>query len=75
MVSDEGMTNGPPIFAYLVFGPGRVSLERISRPIKVMVYHGPGAKLGVQARTRRAGDRLGFRLSNDPICTWLERQS
>jgi hypothetical protein len=27
--TDEGMTNGPPIFAYLVFGPGRVSLERL----------------------------------------------
>jgi hypothetical protein len=67
------MTNGSPIFAYLVFGPGRVSLERLSRPIKAMVYHGPGAKLGVQARTRRTGDRLGFRY--DPICTWLERQS
>jgi hypothetical protein len=34
---DEGMTNGPPIFAYLVFGPERVSLERLSRPIKVTV--------------------------------------
>jgi raffinose synthase len=36
-VIDEGMTNGPPIFAYLVFGPGRVSHERLSRPIKAMV--------------------------------------
>jgi hypothetical protein len=35
--TDEGMTNGPPIFAYLVFGPGKVSLERLSRPIKAMV--------------------------------------
>jgi hypothetical protein len=34
---DEGMTNGPPIFAYLVFDPGRVSLERLSRPIKATV--------------------------------------
>jgi hypothetical protein len=34
---DEGMTNGPPIFAYLVFGPGRVSLERLLRPIKATV--------------------------------------
>jgi hypothetical protein len=34
---DEGMTNGPPIFAYLVFGPRRVSHERLSRPIKAMV--------------------------------------
>jgi hypothetical protein len=34
---DEEMTNGPPIFAYLVFGPRRVSLEGLSRPIKAMV--------------------------------------
>jgi hypothetical protein len=33
-IFDEGMTNGPPIFAYLVFGPGRDSLERLLRPIK-----------------------------------------
>jgi hypothetical protein len=33
---DEGMTNEPPIFAYLVFGPGRVSHERLSRPIKAV---------------------------------------
>jgi hypothetical protein len=35
--TDEGMTNGPPIFAYLVFGPGRDSLERLLRPIKAAV--------------------------------------
>jgi hypothetical protein len=35
--SDEGMTNGPLIFAYLVFGPGKVSLERLLRPIKAAV--------------------------------------
>jgi hypothetical protein len=35
--TDEGMTNGPPIFAYLVFSSGRVSLERLSRPIKATV--------------------------------------
>jgi hypothetical protein len=70
------MTNGSPIFAYLVFGPGRVSLERLSRPIKAMVYHGPGAKLGVQARTQRIQVRLvSVRLRADTICTWLERQS
>jgi hypothetical protein len=34
---DEGMTNGPPIFAYLVFDPGRVSLERLLRPVKAAV--------------------------------------
>jgi hypothetical protein len=37
MTVDEGMTNGPPIFAYLVFGPGRVSLERLLRPIKAAI--------------------------------------
>jgi hypothetical protein len=36
-IVDEGMTNGPPIFAYLVFGPGRVSVERLLRPIKAAI--------------------------------------
>jgi hypothetical protein len=31
--TDEGMPNGPSIFAYLVFGPGRASVEGITRPI------------------------------------------
>jgi hypothetical protein len=31
------MTNGPSIFAYLVFGPGEVSAEAIARPMKVIV--------------------------------------
>jgi hypothetical protein len=31
------MTNGLPIFAYLVFGQGRVFLKRLSRPIKAKV--------------------------------------
>jgi hypothetical protein len=34
---DEGMKNGPPIFAYLVFGPGKVSLGRLLRPIKAAI--------------------------------------
>jgi hypothetical protein len=49
-VSDEGMTNRPPIFTYLVFGPGRASDERLSRPIKAVAWRGPGTILGVQAR-------------------------
>jgi hypothetical protein len=49
-LGDEGMTNGPPIFAYLVFGPERVSHEGHSRPIKAVVWCGPGAILGAQAR-------------------------
>jgi hypothetical protein len=31
------MTNGPPIFAYLVFGPGKVSLEKLLRLVKAVV--------------------------------------
>jgi hypothetical protein len=30
---DEGVPNGPSIFAYLVFRPGRASVEGITRPI------------------------------------------
>jgi hypothetical protein len=59
-IGDEGMTNGPPIFAYLVFGPGRVSSERLLRLTKAAVWRGPGAKLDVQARTLRIQIRLVF---------------
>jgi hypothetical protein len=37
MDTDEGMTNGPPIFTYLVFGLGRVPFEKLLRPIKAVV--------------------------------------
>jgi hypothetical protein len=57
---DEGMTDGPPTFAHLVFGPGGVSQERLSRPIKAVSRCGPGVLLGVQARSRRVQDRLGL---------------
>jgi hypothetical protein len=33
--TDEGMPNGPSIFAYLVFGPGGITVEEIARPMKV----------------------------------------
>jgi hypothetical protein len=35
-MADEGMTDGPSIFAYLVFGPGGVSVEGIARPMKIV---------------------------------------
>jgi hypothetical protein len=57
---DEGMTNGPPIFAYLVFGPGGVSREKLSKPNKAMAWRDSGALLGVQARLRRVPVRLGL---------------
>jgi hypothetical protein len=35
LVSDNGMTNRPSIFAYLVFGPGGIIVEGIARPMKI----------------------------------------
>jgi hypothetical protein len=35
--TNEGMTNGPSIFAYLVFGPRGTSAEEIARPTKLIV--------------------------------------
>jgi hypothetical protein len=34
---DEGMLNGPSIFAYLDFCPGGTSVEGIARPMKLIV--------------------------------------
>jgi hypothetical protein len=34
-VGDEGMTNSPSIFAYLVFGPEGITIEGIAWPIKI----------------------------------------
>jgi hypothetical protein len=52
------MINGPPIFAYLVFGPGRVSHKRLLRPIKAVAWRGPGVIFGAQARFRGVQVRL-----------------
>jgi hypothetical protein len=60
MVGDEGMTNRPSIFAYLVFGLGGITVEGIARPMKIAAWRGPEAKLGVQAKIRRVQARLGF---------------
>jgi hypothetical protein len=58
--TDEGMTNRPLIFVYLVFGPGGITIEGIARPIKTATGRGPGATLGVQARIRRVQVGLAF---------------
>jgi hypothetical protein len=76
---DEGMSNGPSIFAYLVFGPGGTSVEGITRTMKSIVWRGPGARLGVHCkiqRTRPSRIRtcLGF-VRTDSICNWLGEQS
>jgi hypothetical protein len=49
-ISDEGMTNRPSIFAYLVFGPGEVVVGGAARPVRAMIGRSTGAVLGVQAR-------------------------
>jgi hypothetical protein len=46
--TDEGMPNGPSIFAYLVFGPRGTSTEGIARPMKLIAWRGSGARLVVQ---------------------------
>jgi hypothetical protein len=53
MVTDEGMTNRPSIFTYLVFGPGGITVKGIKRPMKIAAWHGLGAELGVQAKIQR----------------------
>jgi hypothetical protein len=58
--TNEGMTNRPSIFAYLVFGLGRITVEGIARPITTAAGHGPGATLGRQARIRRVQVGLVF---------------
>jgi hypothetical protein len=77
--TDKGMMSGPSIFAYRVFGPGGTSAEEIARPMKLIVWHGPGARLGVQCKTqRRRPSRiwtcLGF-IQTTSICNWLGEQS
>jgi hypothetical protein len=77
--TDEGLTNVPSIFACLVFGPGGTSAEEIARPMKLIVWRGPGARLGVQCKTRRRRPsrirtRLGF-IQTASICNWLGEQS
>jgi hypothetical protein len=54
-VTDEGMPDGPSIFAYLVFGLGGTSVEGIARPMRPIVWRGPGARLGVHCKIRRKG--------------------
>jgi hypothetical protein len=46
--TDEGMTHGSSILAYLVFSPGRAFIEGMARPINTIGWRGPGVRLGVQ---------------------------
>jgi hypothetical protein len=40
--TDEGMTNGPSTFAYLAFRPRGDTVERITKPMKMTAWRGPG---------------------------------
>jgi hypothetical protein len=76
--TDEGMTCGSLIFAYLVFGPGRASTEGTSRPTKIMAWHGPEAELDIQGKDSRRPSWIRFRLrfvQTGSICTLLGGQS
>jgi hypothetical protein len=42
------MPNRPLIFAYLVFDLGGITVEGITRPMKISAWHSPGIQLGVQ---------------------------
>jgi hypothetical protein len=77
--TDEGMPNGPSIFAYLVFGPEGTSAKEIAMPMKLVIWRSPGARLGVQCKTRRRRPsrirtHLGF-IQTDSIYNWLGEQS
>jgi hypothetical protein len=42
------MTNGPSIFAYVFFGPGRVVTVGKTRPTRITAWCGPGARIIMQ---------------------------
>jgi hypothetical protein len=72
------MTYGSPIFAYLVFGPGRASTEGIARPTKMIPWRSLGARLVVQGKDSRRPSWIRFRLGfiqTGSICTLLGGQS
>jgi hypothetical protein len=56
----EGMTYGSSIFAYLVFGPRRISTERTARTTNMIAWHSPGVRLDVQSKARRDQVELGL---------------
>jgi hypothetical protein len=39
--TDEEMPNRPLIFAYLDFGLGGITVEGITRPMKILAWRGP----------------------------------
>jgi hypothetical protein len=45
---DEGIPNRPSAFAYLVFGPGGITVERIARPMEITAWRIARIQHGVQ---------------------------
>jgi hypothetical protein len=54
------MTHGSSILAYLVFGLGRTSTKGMARPMKMLAWRGPGARLDVQGKARGDQVELGL---------------
>jgi hypothetical protein len=54
------MTRGSSILAYLVFGLGRTSTERVARPISTIIWRSLGEGLGMQCKTQRDLIELGL---------------
>jgi hypothetical protein len=54
------MTYESSIFTYLIFDPGRVSIEGIARPTEIAAWHGPRAKLDVQDKDSRSPNWIRF---------------
>jgi hypothetical protein len=76
--TNEGMTCGFLILAYLVFGPRRVSTEGMARPTKTIAWRGPGARLDIQGKGSRRPSRIKAWLGSiqtDSIYTLLGGQS
>jgi hypothetical protein len=59
-VFDEGMTHGYSIFVYLVFGPRRTSIEGTARPMSMIDWRNPGARLDIQGKVRGDQVELGL---------------
>jgi hypothetical protein len=69
--TDEGMTHGSSILAYLGFGPGRASVEGMARPISTTIWCIPGARLGVRSKNSKEQDlvELGLELGFSPTAS------
>jgi hypothetical protein len=73
------MPNRPLIFTYLVFGPGGITVEGITMPMKISACAAQGYNLAYKKKTRgrrpsRIRTHLGF-IQTDSICNQLGEHS